>query len=427
MQVDKQARANACTMTDAMMDAAQRYLDERSMSSFQLPASFNWHEFYSAIEAAKAAPDGAVASGVEAFQERVAPWMLACFGAEISGDVIERNHRFLEEALELVQSTGCTAGEAHQLVDYVYGREVGDPPQEVGGVMVTLAALCLATGMDMHSAAEDELARIWTKVEKIRAKQAAKPKHSPLPQHTTPAPTPSAPGGVADGWVLVPREPTPELLMSMAIRYDHGLGMPGYYDQELFSQSGITHARRLESALTTMRQLHEEVVGTGFYRAPALAPQSSAAPAWPAGEAAALLDTLEGHLKSVQAALEKAVATITRQAVEIDHLQSLTTPSAPAGPGVAEPWSDIGTAPKDGTVIDLWAQSLGPASRDTDEMRVYVEFRVPAARWFAGAWANEDGNSLDLDEWENLVFTHWMPLPKPPAPSAAPAPQRDAT
>jgi hypothetical protein len=48
--------------------------------------------------------------------------------------------------------------------------------------MVTLAALCLAHGLDMHDAAETELARIWTKVEAIRAKQAAKPKHSPLPE-----------------------------------------------------------------------------------------------------------------------------------------------------------------------------------------------------------------------------------------------------
>jgi Skp family chaperone for outer membrane proteins len=30
-------------------------------------------------------------------------------------------------------------------------------------------------------AGEIELARVWTKVEQIRAKQAAKPKHSPLP------------------------------------------------------------------------------------------------------------------------------------------------------------------------------------------------------------------------------------------------------
>lgn len=47
--------------------------------------------------------------------------------------------------------------------------------------MVTLAALCLANGLDMHAAGEIELADIWTKVERIRAKQAAKPKYAPLP------------------------------------------------------------------------------------------------------------------------------------------------------------------------------------------------------------------------------------------------------
>jgi hypothetical protein len=107
--------------------------------------------------------------------------MQACFGPEISSDKTERNHRFVEEALELAQSCGCTASEAHQLVDYVFGRPVGEPSQEVGGVMVTLAALCLAHGMSMEQAGRVELARVWTKVEAIRAKQAAKPKHSPLP------------------------------------------------------------------------------------------------------------------------------------------------------------------------------------------------------------------------------------------------------
>ena len=115
------------------------------------------------------------------FQERVQPWLVECFGEEIASDKLERNYRFLEEALELVQATGCTQREAHQLVDYVFGRPVGEPAQEVGGVMVTLAALCLAHRMDMHGAGETELERIWTKVEQIRAKQAAKPKQSPLP------------------------------------------------------------------------------------------------------------------------------------------------------------------------------------------------------------------------------------------------------
>lgn len=120
------------------------------------------------------------------FQQRVQPWMMDCFGEAIARDGKERNHRFLEEAVELVQACGCTASEAHQLVDYVYGRPVGEKVQEAGGVMVTLAALCLAQDMDMHEAGETELARIWTKVAEIRAKQAAKPAHSPLPEATSP-------------------------------------------------------------------------------------------------------------------------------------------------------------------------------------------------------------------------------------------------
>jgi hypothetical protein len=116
------------------------------------------------------------------FQDRVEPWMLQCFGPEIATDIDERNHRFIEEALELVQSCGATASECHQLVEYVFNRPAGEPHQESGGVMVTHAALCLANGLDMHENGEVELARIWGKVETIRAKQAAKPKHSPLPQ-----------------------------------------------------------------------------------------------------------------------------------------------------------------------------------------------------------------------------------------------------
>lgn len=115
------------------------------------------------------------------FQKRVQVWMLDCFGAEISGDRMERNHRFLEESLELVQSLGCSKSEALQLVEYVYARPIGVASQEVGGVVVTLAALCSAWHLDMRWCGEDELKRIWTKVDEIRAKQAAKPKHGPLP------------------------------------------------------------------------------------------------------------------------------------------------------------------------------------------------------------------------------------------------------
>jgi len=119
------------------------------------------------------------------FQDRVCDWLVKCFGPEIASDKTERNHRFLEEALELVQSAGCTAEEARQLVEYVYGREPGKMEQEIGGVMLTLAALCLAHDFEMDDCGIVELARVWTKIDQIREKQASKPKHSPLPQPTT--------------------------------------------------------------------------------------------------------------------------------------------------------------------------------------------------------------------------------------------------
>lgn len=128
----------------------------------------------------KAEPASPATQSAATFQARVDTWLLACFGEEIARNKEERNHRFLEESLELVQSLGCTKSEALQLVEYVYNRPVGVPPQEVGGVMTTLAALCLANGMDMHTIADTELASNWTRIEKIRAKQKAKPKHSPL-------------------------------------------------------------------------------------------------------------------------------------------------------------------------------------------------------------------------------------------------------
>lgn len=119
----------------------------------------------------------------EAFQDRVRPWVVSCFGEDIAADKLERNDRFIEEALELTQACGYDRERAHALVDYVYDREPGEPSQEVGGVMVTLAAHCLAHGNNMHADGERELARISAPeiMAKIRAKQAAKPKGSALP------------------------------------------------------------------------------------------------------------------------------------------------------------------------------------------------------------------------------------------------------
>ena len=116
------------------------------------------------------------------FQSRVRDWLTACFPSGSVRDRRERMHRFLEEALELAQATGCTKAEALELVDYVFARKTGDTGQEVGEVMVTLAALCHAANVDLEGAAEAELNRNWNRIDLIRAKQASRPINSALPQ-----------------------------------------------------------------------------------------------------------------------------------------------------------------------------------------------------------------------------------------------------
>jgi exonuclease I len=109
--------------------------------------------------------------------------MRLCFGEQNSADKEERNYRFLEEALELVQSLGMTRQECVIMVKYVYDRPVGVPVQEVGGVEVTLAALCEANRISKEAAGDTELDRISNidVINRIRLKQASKPQRSPLP------------------------------------------------------------------------------------------------------------------------------------------------------------------------------------------------------------------------------------------------------
>ena len=109
------------------------------------------------------------------FQERVAEWLIKCFGNTKAQETPERALRFLEEAFELVQAVGIEPSEAYELLLYVYSRDIGAAYQEVGGVMTTFSALCTSLKIDMQEAAEVELTRIEPLTEKIRAKQAAKP------------------------------------------------------------------------------------------------------------------------------------------------------------------------------------------------------------------------------------------------------------
>lgn len=120
---------------------------------------------------------------MEKFQTEVEAWMDLCFGQMIAGDKEERNWRFLEEAIELVQACGGNAQDAHQLVDYVFGRETGKPDKEAGDVAVTLCALLSAHGFRLQDCAETVLCMNWENTEAIRQKQASKPlNNSPLPE-----------------------------------------------------------------------------------------------------------------------------------------------------------------------------------------------------------------------------------------------------
>lgn len=88
----------------------------------------------------------------------------------------ERSYRFFEEAAELFQAMNMSKEDALKVVDYVYGRPIGEVPQEFGGVMVTLLALAAHKDVDVGKCLETEYHRIVSPEiqEKIRLKQQSK-------------------------------------------------------------------------------------------------------------------------------------------------------------------------------------------------------------------------------------------------------------
>jgi len=118
----------------------------------------------------------------EGFQARVYDWMRKCFQTPDAVQPDQRAFRFIEEALEAVQASGTSREDVLRVVEYVYSRPPGIVGQEIGGVMVTLAGLATSWGLSLEYAAQKELERCEENTEKIRAKDLAKPKRSPLPQ-----------------------------------------------------------------------------------------------------------------------------------------------------------------------------------------------------------------------------------------------------
>ena len=170
------ARQPVGQLTDAEIDARLNALFREMVASGQHNGGMSgvaWDR--SVYRMASSQPAQAVDLG-QTFQAGVAEWMGECFLPSLYSNMTERGDRLLEEVLELLQAHGYDKARIPTLVDYVFGRPVGDPAQEVGGVMVTLAGYCWVAGLDMHADGQAELDRINQPdvMTRIRAKQEAK-------------------------------------------------------------------------------------------------------------------------------------------------------------------------------------------------------------------------------------------------------------
>lgn len=95
-------------------------------------------------------------------QDEITKWVIRCFGSKAMS-LQERANRFLEEALELYQASGLPKEQALKLLDYVYGRPVGEPGQEIGGVGISLLALAEALNVSADAEEFSEFSRVLAK------------------------------------------------------------------------------------------------------------------------------------------------------------------------------------------------------------------------------------------------------------------------
>lgn len=111
-------------------------------------------------------------------QQLIMNWIRDTFGVIPGLDVEsprERAMRFLEEAIELCQAAGLTQGDVYSMARYTYGRPAGVLSQEVGGVTVTLYALCEVLGVSAAQAEFDEIGRVMDiSPDKFQARHVAK-------------------------------------------------------------------------------------------------------------------------------------------------------------------------------------------------------------------------------------------------------------
>lgn len=106
------------------------------------------------------------------WQGQIRNWMFNMVKAPDQWDPVNRGQRILEEVAEACQcpEIGLSEQQCHDIITYVYNRPTGVYHQEIGGIIVTLLALCDATKEDLYQCMVDEIARIREPemVEKVR-------------------------------------------------------------------------------------------------------------------------------------------------------------------------------------------------------------------------------------------------------------------
>ncbi len=94
-------------------------------------------------------------------QDTLREWSEKAFGAAEANSPQQRALRLLEETLEAFQAAGGSPETAHKLIDYVFSREVGDLPKEIGQVgVVLLLLLASAAGLSADFEEVREITRI---------------------------------------------------------------------------------------------------------------------------------------------------------------------------------------------------------------------------------------------------------------------------
>lgn len=94
-------------------------------------------------------------------QQRISDWVQRIIAEPAEATSIpQRALRLLEEAIELAQASGLDKEYVKLLCNNIYSRPIGNIVQELGGVSVTLLAMCSAIGYDADAVEALEVQRV---------------------------------------------------------------------------------------------------------------------------------------------------------------------------------------------------------------------------------------------------------------------------